>query len=117
MKTYRDLIVWEKAINFVTIIYLKTKKFPNEERYCLVSQMRRSAVSIPSNIAEGYGRKSKKDYIRFLQIAISSIFEIQTHLEISSNLMYLPKNDFNKIFELSREIERMLSSLIIKINQ
>jgi four helix bundle protein len=117
MKTYRDLIVWKKAINFVTIIYLKTKKFPNEERYCLVSQMRRSAVSIPSNIAEGYGRKSKKDYIRFLQIAISSIFEIQTHLEISSNLMYLPKNDFNKIFELSREIERMLSSLITKINK
>jgi four helix bundle protein len=116
MKTYRDLVVWQKAILFVTQIYKALKVFPQEELYALTSQMKRSAVSIPSNIAEGYGRKSKKDYIRFLQIAMGSIFEMQTQLEISKNLKFLSESNFNELFESSREIERMLSSLISKIN-
>ena len=117
MKTYRDLLVWQKAIHFVTEVYSVAREFPQEELYGLTSQIKRSAVSIPSNIAEGYGRKSKKEYIRFLQIAMGSIFEIQTQLEISKNLDFLSDNNFDELYENSREIERMLSSLISKINK
>jgi len=76
MKTYRDLLVWQKAMTLVTEVYRKTKTFPREEVYGLTSQVRRSAVSIPSNIAEGYGRNSTSDYIRFLQIASGSLYEL-----------------------------------------
>ena len=116
MKTYRDLLVWQKAIHFVTQVYRVVKMFPQEELYGLTSQIKRSAVSIPSNIAEGYGRKSKKDYIRFLQIAMGSIFEIQPQLEISKNLEFISGSSFSELYEKSREIERMLSSMINKIS-
>ena len=116
VNTYRDLIVWQKAMQFVTLIYTITKKFPKEEAYGLISQIRRSSVSIPSNIAEGYGRRSSNDYIRFLQISIGSLYELQTQLEICLNLKYVSQLMFNDINEKSREIERMLSSLINKLN-
>ena len=116
MKTYRDLLVWQKAIAFVTQIYKSAKVFPKEELYGLTSQIKRSAISIPSNISEGYGRKSRNDYIRFLQIAMGSLFEIQTQLEISKNLGFLSESRFSELYESSREIERMLSSLINKIS-
>jgi len=77
--------------------------------------MRRSAVSIPSNIAEGYGRRSTNDYLRFLQIAMGSVYELQTQMEIAKNLKYLLSSLFEEIYELNREIERMLSSLINKV--
>ncbi|MBT9137546.1 MAG: hypothetical protein DDT31_00077 [Syntrophomonadaceae bacterium] len=115
IKTYRDLLVWQKSMNLVTVVYQTTKTFPEDEKYGLISQIRRCAVSIPSNIAEGYGRKSRDDYIRFLQIAISSLYELQTQIEIAFNLKYLSKDTFGQIYELSREIERMLSSLCKKI--
>lgn len=115
IKTYRDLIVWQKAMSFVTNIYKLTNEFPKEEIYALTSQIRRSAVSIPSNIAEGFGRNSKKEYVRFLQIAMASLFELQTQLQIAANLEYFTKELFEEFFELSREIERMLSSLIRKL--
>ncbi len=117
LKSYRDLIVWQKSVNFVTQIYVVTRDFPREELYGLTAQIRRSAVSVPSNIAEGYGRNSRNDYARFLQIANGSLYEIQTQLEISLNLSYLSESRFNEIYEQSREIERMLSSLIRKIAQ
>jgi four helix bundle protein len=116
MKTYRDLLVWQKAISFVSKVYRFVKVFPSEELYGLTSQIKRSSVSIPSNIAEGYGRKSKRDYLRFLQIAMGSLFEIQTQLEISKNLEFISEGHFNELYENSREIERMLSSLINKIS-
>jgi four helix bundle protein len=100
----------------VTGIYKLSKSFPKDETYGLASQMRRCAVSIPSNIAEGYGRNSTSDYIRFLYIAMGSLYEMQTQMEIALNLQYLNKNDFDKLYESSREIERMLSSLTKKIN-
>ena len=78
--------------------------------------MRRCAVSTPSNIAEGYGRNSTNDYIRFLRVAGGSLYELQTQLEISLNLQYLKRSDFDRLFELSREIERMLSSLTSKLS-
>ncbi len=115
IKNFRDLIVWQKSMKLVTQIYLITKNFPKEEQYGLISQMRRSAVSIPSNIAEGYGRNSTNEYLRFLQIAQGSLYELETQLEISLNLQYLLRSDFDNLFEQSREIERMLSSLIRKI--
>ena len=115
MKTYRDLLVWRKSMAFVTNIYQVIKIFPKEEVYGLTSQIRRCAISIPSNISEGYGRNSTNDYIRFLQISMGSIFEIQTQLEIAKNLGYLNQTKFLEIYDMSREIERMLSSLINKL--
>lgn len=115
IKTYRDLIVWQKAMVMVTDAYRITKNFPREESFGLISQMQRCAVSIPSNIAEGYGRSSTGDYIRFLQIAMGSVYELQTQLEIARNLEYIPKEILHENYEASREIERMLSSLIKKL--
>lgn len=112
MKTFRELIVWQKSMTYVTEIYKVSKSFPREENFGLTSQMRRSSVSIPSNIAEGYGREGLNDYIWFLNIAISSLFELQTQIEIAFNLKYINQKKFDKLFELSREIERMLSSFI-----
>jgi four helix bundle protein len=117
MKTFRDLLVWQKAMNLVTLIYQISKGFPKDELYGLTSHMRRTAVSIPANIAEGYGRKSTQDYLRFLRIAMSSNFELQTLLEIAFNLNYLSAASFNDLYEKSRELERMLSSLIAKIDR
>jgi len=116
VKNYRDLLVWQKAMELVTEIYHLTKSFPGEERYGLTSQLRRSSVSLPSNMAEGYGRNSTQDYIRFLRIANGSLFELQTQLDIARNLKFLSEDSFSLLFEQSREIERMLSSLIRKIN-
>jgi four helix bundle protein len=115
IKTYRDLMVWQKSMTLVTTIYQTTNSFPSSEQFGLISQIRRAAVSLPSNIAEGYGRNSLGDYTRFLQIAISSLYEIQTQLEISYNLNYLPLSKFDTAFEQTREIERMLSGLIQKL--
>ena len=101
MKTFRDLIVWQKAMELVTLIYQLSKSFPKDELYGLTSQMRRSAVSIPANIAEGYGRKSTQDYLRFLHISMSSNYELQTLLEIACNLKYLSMDSFKDSFEKS----------------
>ncbi len=116
VKMYRDLVVWQKSMALVTEIYKQTKSFPKDETYGLTSQMRRCAVSIPSNIAEGYGGNSTSDYVRFLRVAAGSLYELQTQMEISLNLRYLNKNNFDKLYESSREIERMLSSLTKKLN-
>ncbi len=115
MQTYRDLIVWQKSMSLVLKLYTETKYWPKEEIYGLTSQIRRSSVSIPSNIAEGYGRNSTGDYIRFLQIASGSLYEFQTQLEISFRLDYISEEKYVEINSLSIEIEKMLSSLISKV--
>ncbi len=102
-------------MNLVTKIYYYSKGFPKEEIYGLTSQIRRASVSIPSNIAEGFGREGKNDYLRFLNIAISSLFELQTQLEIAKNLEFINKIEFDSLYEDTRELERMLSSFIRKI--
>jgi four helix bundle protein len=117
MKTYREILVWQKAMDFVTIIYKRTRHFPNEELYGLTNQIRRSAISIPSNIAEGFGRRSSPDFKRFLQISMGSPFEVQTQLEIAKNLEYIEENVFNELFQESREIERMLTAFIESIKK
>jgi len=110
VKTYRDLVVWQKSMVLVTEVYEISKKFPKNELYGLTSQIRRCAISLPSNIAEGYGRNSTNDYIHFLRIASGSLYELQTQMEISLNLQYIDRREFENLYELSREIERMLSS-------
>lgn len=117
VNTFRDLVVWQKAMGLVTEVYNVTKVFPKEEIYGLISQMRRCAVSIPSNIAEGHSRHSRKDFLRFLEIAMGSIFELQTQNEIASNLQYITEESVTGIHEKSREIERMLSSMMRKLKQ
>jgi four helix bundle protein len=115
IKSYRDLIVWQKSIDLVKNIYTFTQSFPKEEQYGLTNQMRRCAVSIPSNIAEGYGRNATGDYKRFLQIAVGSLYELQTQIEIAFQLKYLDDNSFKSIIALCTEIDKMLYALIQKI--
>jgi len=115
IKTYRDLVVWQKSMILVTEVYKTTRSFPRDEIYGLIGQMRRCAVSIPSNIAEGYGRNSSNDYVRFLRMAMGSLYELQTQFDISSSLGYITEDHYGKLFESSREVERMLSSLIRKL--
>jgi four helix bundle protein len=112
LKSYRELKVWKKSYNLCVKIYRITKGFPLEERYVLTSQIRRSALSIPSNIAEGYGRKTKPDYIRILYIAYGSVCELDTQILLAGDLKYLQTNvqdDFNQ--DIS-EVEIMLKALI-----
>jgi len=101
----------------VTAVYQLTKTFPAEELYGLTSQIRRSAVSIPSNIAEGYGRNSTGDYLRFLRMACGSLYELQTQLEIAVNLEYIGSAEFDKIGKETQEIVKMLAGMINKINK
>lgn len=117
MATFRDLLIWQKGMNLVTSIYKVTEVFPKEEQYNLTSQIRRSAISIPSNIAEGYGRDGRRDFLKYLNIALSSIFELQTQIEIAFNLNFIPKEIFIEIYEKTRELERMLVSFINKIKE
>ncbi|MBR9847246.1 MAG: four helix bundle protein [Algicola sp.] len=115
MKSYRDLIVWQKSVHMVTQVYQLISKFPDEEKYGLTSQIKRSSVSVSSNIAEGYGRNYTKDYARFLQIARGSLFEMQTQLQIAVNLDFIQDKDLEEIKNLSTEIEKMLNVLIKKL--
>ena len=117
MKSYRDLIVWQKTMTWVTLVYSLSSSITESEKFGLISQIRRSSVSIPSNIAEGYGRNYKKDYSRFLQIARGSLFECQTQIEIAINLNFISIDDCKEINELSIEIEKMLNSLINKLSE
>ena len=112
MKTHKDLEVWKKAIQFVTIIYGITQNFPKEEMYTLSSQMRRAAISIPSNIAEGAARKSNKEYVQFLYIALGSSVELDTQLIISYNLGYVNDKKIITLQQQLDEIGKMLNGLI-----
>jgi four helix bundle protein len=115
MSDFRKLLIWQKSMSLTTKIYTETKDFPKEEMFGLTSQIRRSTISIPSNIAEGVGRDSKKELIRFLNIAAGSLFELQTQLEIAKNIRYLSEDKFNNLYEDSREVERMLVAFLKKI--
>ncbi|TAK04257.1 four helix bundle protein [Patescibacteria group bacterium] len=108
--SYQDLIVWQKAMDLVVGVYEITKDFPTDERYGIVSQMRRSAVSIPSNIAEGYRRKSEVDFQRFLRIAYGSASELETQLLIAQRLRYGPAS-FARTDALLEEILKMLNKM------
>ena len=116
MRTHRELLVWKKSIEFVTQIYNLTNKFPKDENYGLSSQLRRAAISIPSNIAEGAARNTDNEYVRFLYMARASASEIETQLIISKNLNYFNSGNENLDTDLLL-ILKMLTSLINKISQ
>jgi four helix bundle protein len=111
MRPHKKLEVWRKAIEFVTKIYRITEKYPDSERFGLISQIRRAAISIPSNIAEGAGRASKKEFVQFLSIAQGSTSELETQLIISNNLGFLRQENLYLLDELD-EISRMIIGLI-----
>ena len=111
MNYFKELKVWQKAIDLVTETYLKSKDFPKEEIYGLTSQIRRSAVSIPSNIAEGCGRKTSKDFSNFLGIALGSAFEFETQLIICKNLEFISENDFMNLESEVNHIQNMIIKL------
>jgi len=115
MGNYKELIVWQKSVDLVTDIYSCTKNFPKEELYSLTSQIRRSSISIPSNIAEGHSRRSQIDYLQFLKIARGSCAEFETQVIIAKNLNYLNINDFDYLSKKSEEIAKMLNALITKL--
>jgi four helix bundle protein len=112
LKNYKELKVWQKAYQLCITIYKITKHFPKEERYGLTSQIRRSAVSVPSNIAEGYGRKTTQEYMQFLYIAYGSHCELETQIMLSKDLGYIKSDDFQKLQQDIGEVERMLKALI-----
>lgn len=115
--TYKDLILWQKAMELVKLTYLLIRKLPKEETYALSDQMRRAAISIPSNIAEGNGRKSKTEYIRFLDISRGSLYELETQLNIGVMLEFFNDNDVKEIFGLITEVNKMINSLITKLGK
>ena len=112
VRTHKDLDVWKKSMSFVTQLYKVTATFPKEEIYGLTNQMRRAAISIPSNIAEGAARKSNKEFIQFLHIALGSCVEIETQLIISKNLKFMDDESFLELDRERDEIGRMLFGLI-----
>ena len=112
LKNYKELNVWQKSYELCLKIYRITAKFPNEEKYGLTSQIRRSAVSIPSNIAEGYGRKTTVDYIRMLYISYGSVCELETQILLAGDLGFIEKGELSAAKKDIAEIERMLKALI-----
>lgn len=112
MSSYKELIVWQKAMELATEVYRIAKLLPREETYVLSDQMRRAAISIPSNIAEGQARNSRKSFIQFLSIANGSNAELQTQCYLCVSLQYLTEETISKVLSLSYEVGRMLNVLI-----
>ncbi len=112
LKNYKELKVWQKSYQLCLVIYKATKTFPKSEGFGLTSQMRRAALSIPSNIAEGYGRKTTPDYLRSLYIAYGSTCELETQILLSGDLDYLNKESLSELLRDIGEVERMLKALI-----
>lgn len=110
---YRDLVAWQRAMTLAELVYQSTTKFPPEERYGLTSQIRRAAVAIPSNIAEGQGRRSSDaDFVRFLSIALGSLCELETQLELTLRLGLASRDAMAAVFGEAGEVGRLLNGLI-----
>jgi len=116
MHNFKELKVWQKSIELAVDIYKLTESFPSEEKFGMTSQIRRSAVSVSSNIAEGSGRKTNKDFSNFLSHSLGSLFELETQLIISHRIDYLNKDDFDKINKDINEIQKMTFALISKFS-
>ncbi|GAB4284964.1 MAG: four helix bundle protein [Marinilabiliales bacterium] len=112
MRTHKDLDAWKKSIELVTDIYKLTNNFPKSEQYGLISQIRRSAISVSSNIAEGAGRQHNKEFIQFLYISLGSLSELETQLIISVNLKYINNKDFIDLNEKMKDIRNLINGLI-----
>ncbi|PIY97059.1 MAG: four helix bundle protein [Candidatus Kerfeldbacteria bacterium CG_4_10_14_0_8_um_filter_42_10] len=112
IQTYKDLIVWRRSLDLVITVYELIEKLPSSEIYCLSSQMKRSAISIPSNIAEGRRRGSRKDFHKFLLIAYSSGAELETQIEIAKRLPFSKNLDYTKVDQLILEVMKMLNKML-----
>jgi len=117
VKTYKDLLIWQKGIEIVKEVYLICKEIPNEELYGLQSQIKRSSVSIPSNIAEGWGRNYTKNYVQFLKYSRGSLLELETQIIIAKELNFISTSSFNKIQNLVTEESKMLNAFIKSIDK
>ena len=115
MRNFRTLEIWKNGIELVKQVYVLSQQLPSEEKFGLRSQITRAAVSIPSNIAEGCSRNSDIEFKRFLEIAMGSLFEVETQLIISQELEFIPEENLKVIFELIHKEARMINSLISKI--
>jgi four helix bundle protein len=111
LQSYRELVVWQKAMELATLVYRLTESFPKREIYGLVAQLRRAGVSVPSNIAEGYGRGSRKEYVQFLSIAKGSLKELETQI-LSEKLAYATAAQVAKLLSEAEVVGKMLGSLI-----
>lgn len=115
LRSYRDIIAWQRGKQLAKLVYIATRRMPREEMFGLTSQMRRASVSIASNIAEGYGRQSLPDYLKYLRIARGSLAELSTQYEIASELESLPADTV--ITELMPEVERVPQALILSLER
>lgn len=112
VQTYKDLIVWQKSIDLVQLIYELTSLFPKQEQFGIISQLRRAAVSISSNIAEGFGRRSHKEYLQFYAVAYGSSLEIETQLIIAKKLRFVEEKKFEECEKVLNEVIRMLYVMV-----
>jgi four helix bundle protein len=112
---YKDLLAYQKSYKLALLVYDITAKFPDAERYGLVSQLRRAAVSVPSNIAEGYRRGSKKEYNQFLKVSLGSNAELETQLSLSKDLGYIDEATFKQVYDMNEEVGRLLANYITRI--
>ena len=115
--TFRDLIAWQKGMALVTDVYRATDEFPARERYRLVDQLCRAVTAVPSDLAEGKGRLSKKEYLQMVSRARGSSYEVQTQLEVARNLGYLAQEAFDTLLERASEVSRLLNGLIHNLQQ
>src|SRR5688572_26088552 len=110
-KNYRDLVVWQKAVDLVTSVYETSRWWPKEEQYGLTMQVRRAVVSVPSNIAEGQGRSSTKEFLHHLSIARGSLLEVETQMIVAQRLGFLPHENLDTLLENTSEVGRLLNGL------
>jgi four helix bundle protein len=111
-RTHRELIVWQKALSLAVEVHQATEEFPKAERFGLVAQLRRAAVSVPSNIAEGSARRTTRDFLAFLHVARGSLTEVETQLLIAQRVGYLPENGYRTLESLCGEVGRLLTAVI-----
>jgi four helix bundle protein len=117
IRTYRDLVAWQLGMDLVEKVYKATRGFPEAERYGLISQMRRSSVSVPANIAEGYGRGRNKEFHRFLEVARGSLFELQTHAELARRLGWIKGESLKELRELMQRTDAVLAGLMSSVRR
>lgn len=116
VRNYRDLLAWQRAMDLVEAIYRETKRFPKDELYGLTAQLRRAVVSVPSNIAEGQGRKSTRQFLHYLSIAHGSLREVETQVLIAQRLTYLSDERTEQLLDLAGEVGRLINGLYNSLN-
>jgi len=117
VRNYKDLVAWQKAFRLGLSVFMLTKAFPDDERFGLVSQMRRGAISVASNIAEGYGRGSRVDYLRYLKVARGALFELETQILFAKEFAYLSDDQHAELIAQTHETARLLSALISSLDR